>query len=699
VRRAYSAFVERLTVFLLSVLPALAVTLQQPAQPQTPLPPSPVKRIELQPSTRTITAGDSVRLSLRALDENGAPVPGAVLSVQMRGGDGEGTVRPGTFWLVASSVGKFPLALIAVVPGTRPFVDSTSAEFRSVPGPAARVELRPKAATIVVGQSLRVDALPYSKANDRALDSVRWRSSDAQVVAVDPDGVITGGTPGRARITATAGEGSATVEVRVVRSPPGRLTLSPAKPSIRQGDVLQFAVVAREAAGRPIAGLTPTWSFAPGDGQLDAEGHFVAYRPGTYTVTALLGTRSASTTVKVTERDVRRSVTVVGRLPLTVFATSEVWIHPNGQVAYLGTHRGGDRVYAIDISDPGKPVVVDSILANTRLVNDMQTTVDGNYMVFTREGAADRKNGIVIADTHDPLHPKEIAQFVDGVAAGVHSVYIYEHPQFGKYVFLTNDGTGAIDIVNINDPAHPVRAGEWRTDRPDAARYVHDLDIVDGLMYASYWNDGLVILDIGNGKWGGRPDKPVLVSQFKYNLDSLYKDVEDVSGAGFTRGTHTAWRQRGAAGGVGKYVFIADEVYLNGSVQGAKDASASRMYGTLQVIDVSDIERPRSVAWYTPENGGVHNVWQVADTLYLGAYDAGFHVFDISGELRGDLRAQHREIASLNTADMDGTVKNAASNWGVVVNPKDGLAYVNDFNNGLWIVRVNPKRPATPLIP
>jgi hypothetical protein len=29
----------------------------------------------------------------------------------------------------------------------------------------------------------------------------------------------------------------------------------------------------------------------------------------------------------------------------------------------------------------------------------------------------------------------------------------------------------------------------------------------------------------------------------------------------------------------------------------------------------------------------------------------------------------------------------------VVVNPKDGLAYVNDYNNGLWIVKVEP-RPA-----
>jgi hypothetical protein len=680
----------------LAVLPALLLAFQQPAgtTASNGLPASPVKRIEVQPAGRTITAGDSVRLSLRALDASGHPVPNAVLAVKMLGGQGEGAVRDTSFWLVASSVGKFPLALIALVPGTEPFVDSTSAEFFGVAGPAARVELAPKAATIVPGQSLRVGAVPYSKANDRTADTVRWRSSAPRIVSVDRDAVITGHSAGTARVSAAVRGVESALEVRVIGGQLGSLTLSPARPSVRQGDVVPFALEARDASGKPIAGLTPTWSFSPGDGQLDADGRFVAYRPGAYTVTATLGRHAASATVTVREREVRRSVTVVGRLPRTAFATSEVWIHPNGTVAYLGTHMGGDRVYAIDISHPGNPVVVDSIMANTRLVNDMQTTLDGNYMVFTREGAADRKNGIVIADTHDPLHPKEIAQFTDGVAAGVHSVYIYEHPQYGRYVYLTNDGTGAIDIVNLSDPAKPVRAGEWRTDRPDAARYVHDLDILDGLLYASYWNDGLVILDIGNGKWGGRPDKPVLVSQFKYNLDSLYRDVEDVSAPGFTRGTHTAWRQRG-----GKYVFIADEVYLNGSIQGAKDASSSRMYGTLQVIDVSDIEHPRSVAWYTPEMGGVHNVWQVADTLYLGAYDAGFHVFDVSGELKGDLRAQQREIASLNTADMGGVVQNAAFDWGVVVNPKDGLAYVNDFNNGLWVVRVNPRRSRTPAIP
>ena len=436
-------------MFLLAIAPALAVSVQQQSQQPTGLPDSPVSRIEVLPAGRTIVAGDSVQLVMRALDRNGAVIPEAVLYLKMLGGQGEGTVRPENGMLVASSVGKFPLEVSAVVPGSRPFVDSTSVEFRGIAGPAARLDVSPKTATILSGQSLRVNALAFSKANDRTTDPVRWRSSDAKIATVDQEGVITGASPGRARITAAVRSGkiSTDVEIRVLPGSGGKLTITPANPSVRQGDVVPLAVETRDGAGKAVRDLTPTWSFSPGDGQLGSDGRFVAYRPGIYTVTATLGPRAVSTTVTVGERDVRRSVTVVGRVPVTAFATSEVWIHPNGKVAYLGTHQGGDRVYAIDISDPAKPVIVDSIQANTRLVNDMQTTADGNYMVFTREGAADRKNGIVIADTRDPLHPKEISQFADGVAAGVHSVYIYEHPQYGRYVFLTNDGTGAIDIV------------------------------------------------------------------------------------------------------------------------------------------------------------------------------------------------------------------------------------------------------------
>jgi hypothetical protein len=246
-------------------------------------------------------------------------------------------------------------------------------------------------------------------------------------------------------------------------------------------------------------------------------------------------------------------------------------------------------------------------------------------------------------------------------------------------------------VLDIGDPYHPKEVAQWRTtNRPDAGRTLHDIDIQDGLAYLSYWNDGLVILDVGNGMAGGSPSNPQLVSQFKYDLATLYRDVEARHGPGFIRGTHTAWRHK-------NYVIIADEVFPAGAVEGAKDAAASRAFGRLHVLDVTDLKKPREVAWYEPEYGGVHNVWVAGDTLYMGAYNGGFHAFDISGELRGDLRAQQREIVHVHTGDKDAHQDglNTPMTWGVVV--KDNLAFVNDMNSGLWIVRIKP--PLAPPVP
>jgi hypothetical protein len=473
------------------------------------------------------------------------------------------------------------------------------------------------------------------------------------------------------------------VPVQVVGNTIASIELTPERTDARTGDVVRFSVTARDRNGGEIKGLTPTWSFSPGNGAIDPDGAFVGYAPGAYLVTASFGARSADASVTLTARDVRRPVTVLGRVPRTRFTTEEVWVHPDGKHAYLGSGSGGDVLYAIDISDPSKPVVTDSIITNTRRVNDVMSTPDGKFIVFTREGASDRKNGIVIASLDDPKHPKVIAEFTDGVNAGVHSAFIFQQEKYGTHVYLTNDGTGAMHVIDISDPYKPREVAQWRTARPDAGRTLHDIDVQDGLAYLSYWNDGLVVLDIGNGVKGGRPDNPQLVTQYKYDLNAMYRDVEAVAGPGFIRGTHTAWRHK-------NYVFIADEVFPAGAVKGAKDAAAFRAYGNLQVIDVSDMEKPKAVAWYQPEHGGVHNIWVAGDTLYMGAYNAGFRAFDISGELRGDLRAQGREFAHLHTGDMDGKTQNSPMTWGVVV--KDGLAYVNDMNNGLWIVRLEPRR-------
>jgi hypothetical protein len=669
-----------------TTLALLAVVQQaQPAQPAAQ-PASPVAKIVVTPAQPVVTAGDTIRLTARALDASGKPIEGVRVRFAAGGAQFEGRVDPDGL-VHSGSTGTIPVAVVAMVPGTAPVIERVP--VRMVPGPAARVEVAPAVQRLVVGQRLHLTARSYSAGGDMRADRVTWSSSMPGIARVAANGVLEPLAPGRAVVTAAVEGARQAVTVEVVPNTIASVEIAPSTEAARTGDVIRFVVTPKDRDGRAIPGLMPAYSMSPGHGVIDADGAFVGYEPGEYLVTADFGAHSASAVVNLAKRDVRRAATVVGRLPRTLFTTEEVWIHPSGRYAYLGTGSGGDRMYAIDISDPSNPVVTDSIVANTRRVNDIMSTPDGQYLVFTREGATDRKNGIVIASLEDPAHPKPIAEFTDGVTAGVHSAFVYKQEKYGTHVYLTNDGTGAFHIVDITDPAKPKQVAEWRTPRPDAGRSLHDVDVQDGLAYLSYWNDNLVILDVGNGIKGGSPSNPQLVSQYKYDLNALYEDVETVGGPGFIRGTHTAWRHK-------DYVIIADEVFPASGVKGAKDAAAGRAYGRLQVIDVSDIEQPKSVAWYEPEFGGVHNVWVAGDTLYMGAYNGGFRAFDISGELRGDLRAQGREIAHVHTADMDGKVQNAAMTWGVVVNPKDGLAYVNDMYNGLWVIRLEPRTQVIP---
>lgn len=643
-------------------------------------------RLVITPAQPVVVAGDTLRLRAQVVDASGQPMANVRVRFQQGGGQFEATVDS-TGLVTSGAAGSLPVVASAIIPGTRPIVQRI--EVRMVPGPAARIALSPQPRRMAAGQRLRLDAKVYSAGGDVRDDQVAWRSSAPNVIFVNDAGLIAAGSPGRATVTATTGNARGTLEVTVVPGRVSRVTVTASAPRVRTGDVVRFRTDVRDSAGRAIEGLTPLWLFSPGKGEIDAEGAFVAYEPGSYTVRADFGTASGDVTISVSERDVRRKATVVGQVVRKQFPTAEVWVHPNGKVAYLGTHLGGDRFYAIDISNPANPVIVDSLVDNFRIVNDIMTTADGRYLVYTREGADNRVNGIGIASVEDPLHPKKIADFSQGVTSGVHSAFVYTQPVHGTHVYLTNDATGALHIIDINTPTEPKEVATWRTPRKfgDAGRQLHDVDVQDGLLYGSWWNDGLVILDVGNGIKGGTPKSPQIVGQYKYDLDKLYRDVELEGGKGFIRGTHTAWRHK-------NYVFIADEVFGNDAIMALMQGKPSRAHGRLQVIDVSDMTNPRSVAWYEPEYGGVHNLWVAGDTLYMGAYNAGFRAFDISGELRGDLRAQGREIAHVNPADEKGFVPNVAMTWGVVV--KNNLAYVNDFNSGLWIVRLEPKTQVVP---
>jgi hypothetical protein len=320
---------------------------------------------------------------------------------------------------------------------------------------------------------------------------------------------------------------------------------------------------------------------------------------------------------------------------------------------------------------------VDSVTFDARIINDISTTPDGKVAVLTREGASNRKNGIVFLDTSDPAHPKIASEYTETVSGGVHSAYIDGH-----HVYLTDDATGSLRIINFEDVKRPKEVGRWQIDNPlsrsfktpegefTGGRYLHDVQVVNGLLYAGYWRDGLVILDVGNGIRGGSPSNPKFVSQLRFNYHELY-------GPGWLAGAHAVFRYK-------NYVFVGDEVFPATFDIVSRDVF--QVKGIVHVVDVSDITRPREVATYEVPEGGAHNMWVDNDVMYMGYYNAGARVLDVSGELRGDLYRQGREIARLWTGDPKGYRPNAPFCWGA--QPHDGLIYFNDINSGVWITRL-----------
>ena len=61
---------------------------------------------------------------------------------------------------------------------------------------------------------------------------------------------------------------------------------------------------------------------------------------------------------------------------------------------------------------------------------------------------------------------------------------------------------------------------------------------------------------------------------------------------------------------------------------------------------------------------GTHNLWVEEDILYIGYYNGGLRVVDISGELRGDLYRQGREIAVFRSQDPERFIPNSPMVWG-----------------------------------
>jgi len=642
----------------------LLCSLNVTAQPaNTAATTSAIKNVQVTPSVKEAEVGQQVKLTVVATDASGNVLnekPSTFFAgpFDIAAVDDDGNVK--LFGTGEVIVG----ALVGGKPGFTTFV---------VKAPSIKtVEISSIKSPLVVGGSVQLDAVTrVIGGSPRTGVPIDWTSDNPQVATVAAGGVVTGVGPGKASITATSGSATATTTVTVVKNSLRNLSVTSTAATALTGDVIRL-----KAQGDPAGDFSTRWSVSGTGATIDADGALVAELPGTYIVTATSGKLSSTTSIVVTPRHLEREVEIVGRAPLKEFQGAEQWII--GNYAYYSTI--SDKFLVYDISDPAHPKLTDTIKVDARLVNDIMTTADGKILVISREGASNRKNGIAFYDTSDPAHPKLISEYTATVTGGVHSAFVHDH-----YVYLTDDATGSMRVIDFADVKNPKEVARWQSDNPFAGtintkegehiagRYIHDLQVKDGLAYLAYWHDGLIILDVGAGIKGGSPEHPQLVSQLRFNHHELYGD-------GWLAGTHSVFRYK-------NYVFLGDEVFP--AIFDIHSTKRTPVRGIVHVVDVSDIKNPRKVAEYPVPEGGAHNMWVEDDVMYVGYYSGGGRIVDVSGELRGDLYRQGREIARVWTGDPDAFRPNLAFTWGA--QPHNGLIYFNDVNSGLWIVKLGEK--------
>ena len=622
-----------------------------------------VKAVKVLVPVKEAEVGQQVKVSVAATDASGNAVnekPSAYFAgpFDIAAVDDDGNVK--LFGTGQVTVG----AIVGGVPALTTFMVK--------PPSIKTIEVSPLKTPLVAGGSMQLNAVTRIFNGDpRTGVPINWTSDNPSVAVVDAAGVVTGVGPGKANITASIGSASTKTAISVVKSNLRSLSITGAAKTARTGDVVQF-----NAKADPANESTIRWSVSGSGATVDADGAFVAELPGSYIVTGTSGSTSSSASIVVTPRNLEREIKVVGRAPMKEFQGAEQWMI--GNYAYYSTI--ADRFFVYDISDPSKPTLTDTVKVDARIINDISTTADGKILVISREGASNRKNGIAFYDTSDPAHPKLISEYTATVTGGVHSAFVNDH-----YVYLTDDATGSMRVIDFKDVKNPKEVARWQTEGPLAGaiqtkegeqvvgRYLHDLQVKDGLAYLAFWHDGLVILDVGAGLKGGSPERPQLVSQLRFNHNELY-------GNGWLAGTHSVYRYK-------NYVFVGDEVFP--ALFDIKSPRRFPVRGIIHVIDVSDINNPRKVAEYPVPEGAAHNMWVEDDVMYVGYYSGGGRIVDVSGELRGDLYRQGREIARVWTGDPNGFRANLPFTWGA--QPHNGLIYFNDIHSGLWIVKLGEK--------
>lgn len=627
--------------------------------------------LKVEPLSLSLSIGESAKINAQVLDGNGNVLPDKAINFYGRGGaikvDSLGNVT-------GIKHGDYRVIVLTQGPdGNRVRQD---VNVSVAPAPISEVRINEIPAEIYEGVHMELQITVVDEAGfERDEVPLSFESSAPEVAYVDQFSTLYLLKKGSATITASAENIKGNIQVKVVENPVVNVSLSSNYEKAKTGDVFHFTATAMDKNGKEIKNAPFTYSFVGKSYDVSSspsamimnDGRFVINEAGVYTVTASCGAISVSKTVSGEERNVNRKIELVGKGSVNDKHTSDFWIWEGvdgKDYAVTGTWGADGTAYFWDVTNPANIIKIDSVQVDARTVNDVKISEDGKLCIISREGASNRKNGIVLIDVTNPRDVSIISTFTENLTGGVHNLFIYEN-----HVYALSGGQKYY-VINIEDPKTPKIVGKFELDTPGHS--IHDVWVHDGIAYSSNWSDGVQLVDVGNGIAGGSPSNPVQFASYAYPSGwnhAAFPYVDKKTGK--------------------FYVIAGDEAFPYGLNPDGR--SGFRAAGFIHVIDFTDLENPEEIAWFKVPFGGSHNFWIEDDIMYVAFYNEGVRVVDLSGELMGDMHAQGREIAWIVPEDPDGYVPNAPFTWGA--QPHKGHIFYSDWNSGLWAAKLEPVKP------
>jgi hypothetical protein len=397
-------------------------------------------------------------------------------------------------------------------------------------------------------------------------------------------------------------------------------------------------------------------------------------------------------------------------------------------------YRGVNPIQILDIADPSSPTVIGGVpgsAINGGVAREIRAIDLGDWKVLVvlvfSDSLGDRNNNqLFVYDFPDGdcTKPELAGSFHMRTMRG-HEFFLwvdpiaYEAGERRALAYVTAPtGPPNILVIDVSDPALPLLVGTYDAAQPVVSpreeagtylgTYAHSIALSDDgrTAYVSYWDGGYMTLDAS--MFADGPGGTLLPSGAR---SIPYAYTQDDFG-----NTHSAVPLERAG-----VVAVGDEIYL--STDGCP-------FGWLRMLDMGDEQRPpsqmaeyrlaentscvtangRSYADVRNSNGALvdgsfsmHNQTVVGNTILASWYGAGLRVID------ADDPTDPREVAAFVPAPL--TVEPLASRpatsapvWGVDSDPsndwrvavwsypviRDGLIYITDIRNGLYILRPMP---------